>query len=436
MISGNLGGRWPRAWVDRARSTVEMAIRPHTGLQNLYRRFGPVCTLGVGPFRYVYLLGPDANRFVFGHSELFSWREAFDALVVVDGETALIVSDGADHQRRRRLVTPAFHRRQIDGYARTMRANADAAIDSWRPGQVVDLYKELRRVIRRSTIEVLFGPRLTAAEPELGRLLQHALAVVDRPPPWQQLQRLGLPAWRRAVAGRAAVVRRVRAEIEYRRSHPDDGARDVLTLLVNSRDADGSGLSDVEIIDQVISLIAAGYETTSAAMSWAAHAVLADAQVWRLARASIAGSGSWRYLDGVVSETLRLHPPAAISVRKVMEPFDFAGSRVPAGSMLIYSPYVTHRLPELWAQPRRFDPQRWDPQQPGYRRPAPHEFLPFGGGAHRCIGATFATVEMTVLLEQLLGRTTLHVESVDRRPVGLAAMRTRSGPHARVQAIE
>lgn len=435
MISRRLDSRWSRAWVDRARSTVEMAVRPHAGLENLYRRFGPVCTLGTGPLRYVYLLGPDANRFVFGHSELFGWREAFDSLVVVDGETALIVSDGADHQRRRRLVTPAFNRRQIDGYARTMRANADAAIDSWRPGQVVDLYEELRRVIRRSTIEVLFGPRLTADEPELGRLLQHALAVVDRPPPWQQWQRSGLPAWRRAVAARAAVARRVRAEIEYRRHHPDDGARDVLTLLVGSRDEDGSGLSDVEIVDQVISLIAAGYETTSAAMSWAVHAVLADTHVWRLAHAGIASSGSWRYLDGVVSETLRLHPPAVISARKVVEPFDFAGSRVPAGSMLIYSPYVTHRLPELWPQPRRFDPQRWDPQQLGYRRPAPHEFLPFGGGTHRCLGATFATVEMTVLLEQLLSRTTLRLESVDLRPVSLTAMRPRRGPHARVLAL-
>ncbi|MGH3936817.1 MAG: cytochrome P450 [Pseudonocardiaceae bacterium] len=157
--------QWVRMAVNRARSAVEMAVDPHTGLENLYRRFGPVSTLGVGPFRYVYLLGPAANRFVFGHSELFEWREAFDALVVVDGETALIVSDGGDHQRRRRLVAPAFQGRQIDDYARTMRANVDAAIDSWRPGQVVDLYTELRRVIRRSTIEVLFGRRLAADEP-------------------------------------------------------------------------------------------------------------------------------------------------------------------------------------------------------------------------------------------------------------------------------
>ncbi|HEV7790863.1 MAG TPA: cytochrome P450, partial [Pseudonocardia sp.] len=169
-------GPKPRARraIDQLRSTVELATYPHRALPRLYRRFGPVCTLGVGSTRNVFLLGPEANRFVLGHSELFRWREAFDALVVVDGETALIVSDGADHQRRRRLVQPAFTRRQIDGYARTMRATADAAIDSWRPGQRVDLYQEFRRVIRRATIQVLFGPRLAHDEPELGRLLQHA----------------------------------------------------------------------------------------------------------------------------------------------------------------------------------------------------------------------------------------------------------------------
>ena len=199
--------------INQIRSAVELAVQPHQGLINLYRRFGPVCTLGAGPARTVFLLGPDANRFVLGHSELFRWREAFDALVVVDGETALIVSDGADHQRRRRLVQPAFTRRQIDGYARTMRATADAAIDKWRPGQRVDLYQEFRRVIRRATIQVLFGPRLAHDEPELGRLLQHALAVVERPPPWQRLQRLGTPAWRRATSARAAVADRVLAEV-------------------------------------------------------------------------------------------------------------------------------------------------------------------------------------------------------------------------------
>jgi cytochrome P450 len=186
----------------------------------------------------------------------------------------------------------------------------------------------------------------------------------------------------------------------------------------------------------VISLIAAGYETTSAAMAWATHALLADSEVWKRAQVSVTDAAEWRYLDGVISETLRLHPPGAISARKTLVPLDFSGIDIPAGSMLIFSPYVTHRLPEVWPEPLRFDPTRWDPAGPEYRKPGPHEYLPFGGGPHRCLGAAFATVEMTVLLEQLLARTALRLETFDSRPVGLAAMRPRRGPYARILTVD
>lgn len=421
---------------DRAYSMLELATRPHDGLENLYRRFGPVCTFGLGALRLVYLLGAEANRFVITHSDLFRWREAFESLAVVDGDTALIVSDGPDHERRRRLVAPAFTSRRIAAYTAMMRSTMDAAIDTWRPGQLLDLYAELRRVVRRSTIHVLFGERLAAEEAELGRLLQHALDVVGRPPPWQQLQRFGAPSWRRARSARATVAQRIRREMEDRRrvEHPDDPT-DVLDVLLRTRD-DEAGLAEVEIIDQVISLIAAGYETTSAAMGWATYRLLADPEVHQRAGDCLNRTAGERYLDGVVSETLRLHPPAVISGRKVARPFAFAGTHVPVGSMLLISPYVTHRLPELWTRPLAFEPERWDPTRPGFQRPGPHEYLPFGGGPHRCLGATFANTEMRILLEQLLRRTSLRLEHIDTHPVGLAAMRPRQGPIVRVVTVE
>ncbi|HTK61097.1 MAG TPA: cytochrome P450 [Pseudonocardia sp.] len=471
--------------VDNLRAGVGFAVSPHRALMDIHRRFGPVCTLGVGPAASVFLLGPEANQFVLGNSQLFRWREAFDSLVVVDGETALIVSDGPDHQRRRRLVTRAFTRGRIERYADTIRANVDAAIDGWRPGRILDLHLELRRVIRRSTIEVLFGPRLARDEPELGRLLEMAMIPVERLPPWQQLQRRGWPSWRRAVESRAAVARRVAEEIAHRReiagpgeiagpdetpgpgetagsadaaglaetpglaetagsAETDTDRPDVLNLLVGARDEDGSGLTDVEIIDQVISLIAAGYETTSAAMASAMYAMLSDPYVWSVAAESVRGGPgargtqgdqAWRYVDGVVSETLRLYPPGAISARGVAEPFTFMGTDVKVGQTVIFSPYVTHRLPQLWPDPLRFRPERWDPSRPGFTRPGPHEFLPFGGGTHRCLGAAFAVSEITVLLEALLRRTTLRLDAVDPRPVGLAAMRPRRGPLAEVLTV-
>ncbi|MBA0051966.1 cytochrome P450 [Streptomyces sp. AJS327] len=421
------------------RTVAELARHPYEGTENLYRTYGPVWRLGSGKLAYVYLLGPEANRFVFANSQLFRWREAFEQLIPVDGETALIVSDGEEHHRRRRLVAPAFHHREVDGYVEIMRTFADEAIDAWRPGQTLDAYEELRSVIRRITVRVLFGERLAADQRTLGRQLQLVLDLINQSPLVQQVQRWGLPSYRRATAARAEVARRVLTEVEHRRAHPDEDQHDVLTLLTAARDEDGARLSDVEIIDQVVSLIAAGYDSTSAAIAWAVHAMARDPKVWERARAEteeVLGSRpvtaadlpKLPYLDHVVNETLRLYPAAPFNARKAAESFTFEGHRIPRGALIVLSAYVTHRLPEVWRDPESFLPERWDPAEPGYRKAGPHEFLPFGGGPHRCIGATFASVEMKVLLAQLVRRVSLQLPRVPAKPVGFTVMRPERLP--------
>lgn len=429
--------------MDHLRSVVEFTRDPYSGYERHFRRFGSVSTLGVGPWRYTYLLGPEANRFISANSQLFSWREAMDVLVPIDGETALIVSDGDDHQRRRRLVQPAFHRRQIDGYVATMAANADAVMSAWRPGMHIDLYQGFRQAIRRSTIELLFGERLVADEPVLGERLQVALDLLDLHPALLPVRRV-LPAYRRAVVARAEVDRLVRAEIERRRTGPGDQRTDVLTALMEARDEDGGTLTDVEIVDQVISLIAAGYETTSAALAWAMLSTLREPGVWQRAHEEVRAVVDdecpltatdlprLEYLDGVVHESLRLYPPGVVDVRKAVAPFSFAGHRIPAGRFVVFSPYLTHRLPEVWPDPLRFDPASWDPSSEDYRKPGPHEFLPFGGGPHRCIGATLATVELKTMLAQLVRRASLRLDGDDHEPIGLIAMRPKHGVRAEV----
>ena len=420
--------------VERFRNRT-LKYHPGELLLWLYRRRGPMTRLG----RFVYLLGPEANRFVFANSELFRWREAFEGLIPVDGETALIVSDGDAHRRRRRLVQPALHHRRVAHYLEGMAENADAAIDTWRPGQRVDVYQALRAAIRRSTIQSLFGRRLAADAPFFGEQLQALLDLVDHLPQivaWHR--RLSTPPWRRAMAARERVDERVYAEIARARAYSADADDNMLVSLVRGTDEAGDALSDEEIRDQVVMLIAAGYETTSAAMAWAVYCLLTVDGVWDRAAADVRGAlvDRWPtsedlpklgYLDGVVREALRLYPPAVISARKVVADCEFEGRHIKAGDMLLFSPYVTHRLPELWSDPLSFRPQRWDSADANYRRRRTDEYLPFSAGPHRCIGAELATAELTVMLARLLSRTTLHLPAQGIRPKGYAAMRPAHG---------
>jgi cytochrome P450 len=450
------GARGPSASLT-LRHGAAFAANPCKSLLRLYAEAGPVAVVGTRRRPFVHLFGPDANAFVFANSGLFRWREAFDLLVPVNGETALIVSDGADHRRRRRLVQPAFHHRRVAGYVARMAANTGAALESWRPGRTLDAYAELRSVIRRSTVEVLFGDRLAADAEVIGRRLQIALAAVDRNFVLQMaLRSLPNPYMRRVAAARAQVARRVDQEVDRRlaeraagRAGGDDGGHDgggyddVLGMLMAARDEDGSGLTRQELQDQVISLISAGYDTTSAAMAWAVYALLTHPAAEERARREVAEVVGDRpvtaadlpaltYLDGVVNETLRLFPPAVVSARVPVEDFSYAGHRIPAGAMVLYSPFVTHRMPEVWPRAGRFRPERWDPASALYRPAAPSTFLPFGGGPHRCIGATLATVEIKTMLACLLARTRLRLVSPAAVPTSVTAMRPRGGLPVRV----
>jgi cytochrome P450 len=407
--------------------------RPGEALLALYRWRGPVINSGVGRHGYTYLLGAEANKFVFANADAFSWRETFETLTVVDGPTALIVSDGDDHRRRRSVVAPGLRHRRIQDYVPTMVSNIDTVIDGWRPGQRLDIYQQFRSAVRRSTAESLFGRRLAVHSDFLGEQLQPLLDLTHQLPQIVRLQqRVNAPAWRRAVAARKRLNGLIDTEIAAARaeSRPDDH---MLTMLINGRGDEGYVLSDEEIRDQIISLITAGYETTSAAMAWAAYTLLTLPGAWDAAADEVnrvlggrppaaADLESLTYLNGVVQETLRLYSPGVISARRAMRNLRFDGHRIPAGRLLIFSAYVTHRLPELWPEPTEFRPQRWDSSLPDYRKPAPHEFIPFSGGLHRCIGAVMATTELTVMLARLVARTRLRMPAQRIHPANVAAL--------------
>lgn len=417
-----------------------MMFRLYTVLPELGRRYGPVFEVGrPGPVRFVCLLGAEANELLLAspNTSNFLWRDATAPLIPVDGETALVVSDGDDHRRRRRLVQPAFSRKRIEGYVPLVVDEVAAAVDRWRPGDVVDVHAELRACVRRIVIRALFGDRLKARADELGDHLQPALEYVNRPFPLRFDRELPGTAFRRAMAGRRKADEIVFAEIAERRAG-GEGGDDVLAALIHARDDDGA-LTDQEVRDQVVSLIAAGYDTTSAGLGWTVHAVYSRPDVLAAARAEVATVvaddepltaehlAALPYLGAVVSESLRLWPPGPLSGRRAIDAFDHAGHRIPGGSLVLYSPYVTHRLPELWPDPERFLPERWIAGSPHHREPVPYSFVPFGGGYRRCIGFALATMEITAALAELVRRVDLRPHAPEPEPTGIVTMAPKGG---------
>jgi cytochrome P450 len=466
----------PRSPVAQARWARALSRDLYGGVLDLYGRYGPVVEWGVGSLRYVYLFGREANEHILATDpDGFRWHDGFRVLVPVVGDTALVVTDGDQHARRRRLVQPAFGRRHIEGHVALMQQEIDRVIDGWMPGTVVDAYADLRLAVRRIVILALFGERLRARADELGELLQGALDFVNLPL-HHQLVHIDQPFTRygRAMRARRRADEIVYAEIARRRvaraSADSDGAgHDVLDLLLDAgvptstttvdprcppqqdqvRDAEGArgdgGLSDTDLRDQVVSLVAAGYDTTSAAVGWAVHELVTRPDVWRTVATEVAEAvGSdpitpeilprLAYLDGVVREVLRLHA-AALVARRSLRDFEIGGRRIPAGRMVLYSPYVTHRLPELWPEPSAFRPERWLPDAPSYVEPAPFASVPFGGGYRRCIGFGLAKFEIKVAVVRLVQRTALEPLNRHIAATGVAANAPAGGVPVRVNEV-
>jgi len=411
----------------------------------LHERYGPVFATGVGPLRFVWLIGPAAHNELFVDIERFSWREVTKPVMVVDGETAVVVSDGEDHARRRRIVQPAFNIRRIERHIPVMVEEVRRTLAGWSAGAELNAYEELRACVRRIVTRALFGDRLSDRADELGDRLQPALDFVDRPLPQVKINLPGTP-WRRALVARRHTDELVFAEIEARRREGigEDGD-DVLSWLLAATDpeADGAQLTDQEVRDQVVSLVAAGYETTSAAVGWTLWAALSTPGVWERLRAEVGDQPvdaerlrGLAYLDCVVSESLRLWPPGALAGRKLREPIDAAGVRIPAGVIALYSPYVTHRLPELWPDPLVFRAERWDRTNPCYVEPVPLSYLPFGAGPRRCLGFAFALTEIKVLLAEVVRAADLELLTIGEPPrQSVASMRPKDGVRVRVGAV-
>ncbi|MDQ8169205.1 MAG: cytochrome P450 [Gemmatimonadota bacterium] len=328
----------------------------------------------------------------------------------------LLTSEGEFHLRQRRLAQPAFHRERIARYAEEMVARTEAAAASWTDGQVLDLARAMHHLTLDIVGRTLFGVDLLGRAAELGKALT---AVLDSFSIWlilfgERLYDLPIPRMRRAKQAVPALDAAIYAIIEdHRRSGRDQG--DLLSMLMAARDAegDGSGMTDVQLRDEVMTLILAGHETTANALAWtwwflAQHPTI-DARLAAEVRdacgdrpITMADLPNLPYTRAVFSEAMRLRPPAYATSREVIEPIVLGGQEVPVGAQVLVSPWVTQRDPRWWTEPLRFDPDRWlaPRAEPNHR----HAYFPFGGGTRVCIGEQFAWTEGILVIAALVRR--------------------------------
>ncbi|GGZ21983.1 cytochrome P450 [Streptomyces nitrosporeus] len=436
------------------------------GLEHLRDTYGPVSAFGIGPTRTHFLFGPDANALVMKNEDNFRFSGAYDMLRPIAGNTALVTTDGEPHARRKRKARPSFHRGGAEESTRLILASIDATIDSWRPGQHVDVHGALRSAIRSAMLRQFCGERLAAREDYLATELERIHELMDRPLP-QQLIAWKLPstARRRALDAIAAVERLIYEEIRRRRRERDPGGRgaegrmpagdpgvqgqppadgpgDLISVMLS---ADGPTMSDQEVRDMVVSALIAGYDPVGSGLGWAVYNSLNTPGVWQRLReeasaapapdaTSAAEVRELRYTQWVVQESLRTHPPVVMSPRRCVRSFRFQGHLIPGGSLVAVSEYITHRSLAVWREPDRFLPERWDTSREGHRAPTPFEYLPYGYGGRRCIGANIASVVLPAALSRLARRTTLELRT--RRPQfgGIPALIPRDGLFVEVGA--
>ncbi len=361
-----------------------------------WRRHGDVFTVRILDEPWTVLGDPGAVREVFAHGpdELDS-GVANLILRPLIGTRSVLLSDGEEHMRRRKLVLPPFHGERMRAYEETMRAMAREQIAGWplgEPAAVLPRAQELTfAVILRTVFGIRDGERLGT----LGTALRETLDwIVDM----RRVLVIGflgperVLSMRRFQAQVEVIDREIARLIAARRAEADlERREDILSLLLQARDETGEGFSDGELRDELVTLLVGGHETTAALLSWALHDLARDP-----ASQDRVAAGSDGFADAAVIETLRLHPPAPLVLRRLREPLTIAGRRLPTGTTVAPSSLIVHRRPDLYPDPWTFRPERFLD-----RRPVASEWFPFGGAVRRCIGAAFAQFEARVVLEEL-----------------------------------
>lgn len=403
--------RAPRAW-----QTVRYGLDPEGFFASAQRRFGDLFTVRVLAETWVVVGDPEAVKEVFalGPDEANSGESNF-ALRPLIGTRNVLLLDGEEHLARRKLILPPFHGDRMRAYEDTIRAAVAAEIEALPLERPVPLLPHLQALTFSVIMRCVFGVDDADRVRRLGEVFTRMLRWITSTPRGVQYALLGpqrlmrLPSFRRQIA---VVDREIETELALRRAEASTDKEDILSLLLQARDEQGRGLSDGELRDELATLLLAGHETTATLLAWAVHELARHEE----GQARLA-AGEKGICDSIVTETLRLHPPVPIVLRRLRAPATIAGHRLAAGTTLAPCMLLVHRRSDVYPEPWSFQPDRFLD-----RRPIRSEWFPFGGSVRRCVGAAFAQFEARIVLEELFSTLRISPDRPATERVG------RSGP--------
>ncbi len=406
------------------------------------RRYGSVFTMRIATMgTLVYLDDPAEIKKVFaGSPSVYHAGEANSMLGGLLGASSVLMIDDDVHRERRRQMLPAFHRDAVARQTGIMAEIAAANIATWPVGTEFAVAPKMSEL----TLEVILRTVIGASDPARLAALRDVMPKLLNVTPWASLaianpnlQRIGL--WRGLRRNMEEADRLLFAEIADRRADPDLAMRtDALAKLIRAGEDNGDPMTDRELRDQLITLLVAGHDTTATGLSWALerltrHPAILEKSVRAAEAAAAADPAADDFLDAVAKETLRIRPVVFDVGRVLKEPVELAGYRLPAGIMVAPGIGLVHSSSKQYPDPDRFAPDRMVGATPG-----PTTWFPFGGGNRRCLGATFAMVEMRVILREVLRRVELCTTTAadERQKVKHVILVPHRGARIRVRAVK
>ena len=406
---------------------------------HLARTYGDVVAFRMGGDQMFFVNTPQIVRDVLvTNNRFFMKGRGLQRSKRLLGE-GLLTSEDPIHLRQRRLMQPAFHRERIAAYGGTMVAYAEGMRGRWQDGATLDIAQEMMRVTLSIAGKTLFDVDVESQAADVGEALTAVIESfwLTMLPFADLLEHLPVPALRRAKAARAKLDTLIYRMIAERRADTRDRG-DLLSMLLQAQDEDdGGSMTDRQVRDEAMTIFLAGHETTANALTWTWYLLSGapdvEAKLHREIDRVLAGRlptaadlSALGFVEQVVTESMRLYPPAWLIGRRALQEYRIGEYIAPAGSILVLSPYVLQRDARYFADPERFDPDRWTPEFKAAL--PPFAYFPFGGGPRRCIGESFAWMELVLVVATVAQQWRLQLvpgHPVEPQPV--VTLRTKHG---------